>query len=177
MSKAQNNFPFDANRNTRHTELSHCNAVTKLHEQEYRTTWFHDARKYIFIQKYMFYEQKKHSRNHQFLVVKRKKTHGITPAVRYFHYILACFFCVVFISICFIFHSISCFFLNITRRAPPFSLPNTKLQKSFDNTPKEETSDFAQRINNDYFAVYAIFIHTHNTLSDNPQAQKTQVLE
>ena len=32
MSKAQNNFPFDANRNTRHTELSHCNAVTKLHE-------------------------------------------------------------------------------------------------------------------------------------------------
>ena len=32
MTKAQNNFPFDANRNTRHTELSHCNAVTKLHE-------------------------------------------------------------------------------------------------------------------------------------------------
>ena len=34
MTKAQNNFPFEANRNTRHTELSHCNAVTKLHEAQ-----------------------------------------------------------------------------------------------------------------------------------------------
>lgn len=71
MSKAQNNFPLDANRNTRHTELSHCNAVTKLHEQEYRTTWFHDARKYIFLCKNTcFTNRKKHSRNHQFLIVK-----------------------------------------------------------------------------------------------------------
>lgn len=115
--------------------------------------------------KYMFYEQKKTFSQLPVLVVKRKKnTHVITPAVRYFRYILACFFCVVFISICFIFHSISCFFLNITRRTPPFSLPNTKLQKSIDNTPKEETSDYVQRINNDYFAVYAIFIRTHITL-------------
>jgi len=133
---------------------------------------------YIFMQKYMFYEQKKHSRNHQFLVVKRKKTHGITPAVRYFHYILVCFFCVVFISICFIFHSISCFFLNITRRAPPFFTPEYKVTKKHWQYSKRRNICFCAENKWQLFCSICYFYpHTHNTLSDNPQAQKNSSTE